>query len=66
MTTACVEPRPLYRPRVPQACNLWRLLDEYFDSFQQVYDERYQGTLSGQVRFLAAYLKCGDLQKGSE
>jgi hypothetical protein len=42
MATACVEPRPLYRPRDPQASDLWRLLDEHWDSFQQVYDERYQ------------------------
>ncbi|MDP1563764.1 MAG: hypothetical protein Q8M16_20470 [Pirellulaceae bacterium] len=42
MVTACVEPRPLYCARNPHASDLWRLLDEHFDSFQQVYDERYQ------------------------
>ena len=42
MDTACVEPRPLYRPRDPQASDLWRVLDEHFDSFQQVCDQRYQ------------------------
>ena len=26
----------------PQASDLWRLIDQHFDSFQQVYDERYQ------------------------
>ena len=41
MTAACVESLPLYRPRDPQASDLWRLLDQHFDSFQQVYDERF-------------------------
>lgn len=68
MTTACVEPRPLYQPRDPQASDLWRLLDEHFDSFQQVYDERYQAKY-GYWRpiveqSVAAFLKCGDLQEG--
>jgi len=39
--TPCVKPLALYRPRDPQASDLWRLMDEYFDSFQQVYDERF-------------------------
>ncbi len=42
MTAACVEPLPLYRPRDPQASDLWRLLDQHFETFQQVYDERFQ------------------------
>ena len=68
MGTACVEPRPLYHPRDPQASDLWRLLDEHFDSFQQVYDERFQEKY-GYWRpiveqSVAAFLKCGDLQEG--
>ena len=42
MVTSGIETRSLYRPRDPQASDLWRLLDEHFASFQQVYDERYQ------------------------
>ena len=49
MAAACVEPLPLYRPRDPQASDLWRLLDQHFETFQQVYDERF----AGQVRLLA-------------
>lgn len=68
MVTACVEPRPLYCPRNPQASDLWRLLYEQFDSFQQVYDERYQvkyGYWRPIVQqSVAAFLKCGDLQEG--
>ncbi len=41
MTAACVDPLPLYRPRDPQASDLWRLLDQHFETFQQVYDERF-------------------------
>jgi hypothetical protein len=68
MVTACVEPRPLYHPRDPQASDLWRLLDQHFDSFQQVYDERFQEKY-GYWRpiveqSVAAFLKCGDLQEG--
>ncbi len=73
MATACVESRPLYRPRDPQASDLWRLLDENFASLQQVYDERYQiryggapacGSRSIVEQSVAAFLKCGDLQEG--
>ena len=28
----------MYRPRDPQASDLWRLNDQYFDSLRQVYD----------------------------
>jgi len=61
-------PRPLYLQRNPQASNLWRLLDEHFDSFRQVYDECFQEKY-GYWRpiveqSVAAFLKCGDLQEG--
>ena len=42
MALACRLPLPLYRPRDPQASDLWRLIDQHFDSFRQVYDERFQ------------------------
>jgi hypothetical protein len=37
MVAACVDLLPLYRPRDPQASDLWRLLEQYFETFQQVY-----------------------------
>jgi len=44
------------------------LLDEHFDSFQQVYDERYQAKYGFWrpivKQSVAAFLKCGDLQQG--
>ena len=68
MTPACVEPLPLYRPRDPQASDLWRLLDQHFDSFQQVYDERFAakyGFWRPVVEHsVKAFLKCGDLHEG--
>jgi len=42
MPLPCVEPPTLYRPRDPQASALWRLMDQHFPTFQQVYDERYE------------------------
>ncbi len=36
MVAACVEPLPLYRPRDPQASDLWQLLEQHFETFQQV------------------------------
>ena len=64
----CVKPLDLYRPRDPQASDLWRLMDEHFETFQQVYDERFAvkyGYWRPVVeRSVAAFLKCGDLQEG--
>jgi len=37
MGRPCFQPLPLYRPRDPQASDLWRLLNQHFDTFQQVY-----------------------------
>ena len=38
----CLKPLPLYRPRDPKASDLWRLLDGHFDTFREVYEERFQ------------------------
>ncbi len=42
MGLPCVKPLAVYRPRDPQASDLWRLMDQHFDSFLQVYDDRFQ------------------------
>ncbi len=68
MALPCLKPLRLYRQRDPHASDLWRLIDEHFDSFQQVYDERFQAKY-GYWRpiveqSVAAFLKCGDLQEG--
>src|SRR3989304_8853253 len=68
MTPPCVEPLPLYRPRDPQASDLWRLLDQHFETFQQLYDDRFAakyGFLRPVVeRSVTAFLKGGDLRQG--
>ncbi len=68
MATACVEALPLYRPRDPQASDLWRLLGQHFETFQQVYDERFQARYGFWRPVIAcsvsAFLKCGDLRHG--
>ena len=68
MAVACVEPLPLYRPRDPQASDLWRLLDQHFETFQQVYDERFAAKYGFWrpivERRVTAFLKCGDLHQG--
>jgi ribosomal protein S27E len=68
MVAACTKLPVLYRPRDPQASDLWRLIDQYFDSFHQVYDERFQAKYGFWrpviERSVAAFLKCGDLQEG--
>ena len=68
MTLACPKPLLLYRPRDPRASDLWRLLDEHFDSFRQVYDEQFQAKNGFWrpvvARSVTGFLKCGDLQEG--
>ena len=63
-----VEPRPLYRPRDPRASDLWQVMDRHFESFRQVYDERFQakyGFWRPVVdRSVTAFLHCGDLNEG--
>jgi len=68
MALACPKPPALYRPRDPRASDLWRIVDQHFDSFRQVYDQQFQtkyGFWRPVVdRSVTAFLKCGDLQEG--
>jgi len=56
MAVACVEPLPLYRPRDPQASDPWRLLDQHFETFQQVYDERFAARYGFSARHAGDFL----------
>jgi hypothetical protein len=53
---------------MPQASDLWRLLDGHFEDFKQAYTERFQDKFgywrSVNDRSIADFLKCGDLQEG--
>jgi len=42
MALPCPKPLSLYRRRDPRASDLWRLMDQHFETFRQVYDERFQ------------------------
>ncbi len=57
-----------YRPRRPRASPLWKLLDRYFDEFQQVYDERYRKRYGFWRPVISCtvekFLACGDLREG--
>ena len=68
MAQPCPKLSPHYQPRDPQASDLWRVIDEHFDAFHQVYDERFQAKY-GYWRPIVqqcveAFLKCGYLQEG--
>ena len=68
MALACPKPLSLYRPRDTRASDLWRLMDEHFESFRHVYDEPFQAKYGFWrpvvARSVTAFLKCGDLQEG--
>jgi hypothetical protein len=58
----------VYRPRRPRTSPLWRILDEHFERFLDVYPERYQHKLGFLPEWIPdrieAYLKCGVLDWG--
>jgi hypothetical protein len=68
MVSSCVEPLALYRPRDPRASDLWQLMDRHFETFQQVYDERFAAKYGFWrpvvARSVTAFLRCGDLHEG--
>ncbi len=59
-----------YKSRNPQSSPFYKLVDQYFDEFEQVYTQRYEKQY-GFWRFIIRssidkFLKCGDLKEGSE
>ncbi len=58
----------IYRRRKPQETSLWKLLNGYFDEFEEVYDELFQKKYGFYRPVLShvvlKYLECGDLHQG--
>ena len=59
---------PVYRPRSPQVSQYYKCVEDHFETFEQVYDERFVK----QCRFfrpyvrkvIYRYLDCGNLHNG--
>lgn len=58
----------VYRPRQPRETPFYRIVEEHFERFEQVYPERYEdryGYLRPVIReTVYKYLNCGDLKQG--
>ena len=61
-------PAAVYEPRNPRVSPLYALVEDYYEEFERVYDDRYQQQYGpwrpviGEV--LRKYLECGDLHRG--
>jgi hypothetical protein len=61
-------PSAVCEPRNPRASPLYALVEDYFEEFERVYDNRYQQqygrwrAVIGEV--MRKYLECGDLHRG--
>jgi len=61
-------PAAVYEPRNPRASPLFALVEDYFEEFERVYDDRYQQQYGrwrpviGEV--MRKFLECGDLHRG--
>jgi len=61
-------PAAVYQPRNPKAGSLYALVEDYYEEFERVYDDRYQQQYGpwrpviGEV--MRKYLECGDLHRG--
>jgi hypothetical protein len=61
-------PAGIYQPRNPRATSLYALVEDYYEEFERVYDDRYQQQYGpwrpviGEV--MRKYLECGDLHRG--
>ncbi len=54
MGRPCLKPLPLYKPRDPQASDLWRLLDGHFETFPEVYSGNSRPSTASGGRWLTA------------
>ena len=63
-----IAPAAVYEPRNPRDSSLYALVEDYYEEFERVYDERYQQQYGpwrkviGEV--MRKYLECGDLHRG--
>jgi hypothetical protein len=61
-------PAGVYEPRNPRATSLYALVEDYYEEFERVYDDRYLQQYGpwrpviGEV--MRKYLECGDLHRG--
>lgn len=57
-----------YEPRNPRASPLYALVEDYYEEFERIYDERYQRHYGPWRRVIGEvmrkYLECGDLHRG--
>ena len=61
-------PATVYRPRYPQATDYYRCVEDYFETFVQIYDGRFSGDYGFWrpyvKKMIYRYLDCGDLHNG--
>ncbi len=65
---AAASPAPAYKPRNPRKTSLWRILDNHFDTFLSIYEDRFEeryGYLRPVVaKTVGRYLRCGIFDYG--
>ncbi|MDO8957907.1 MAG: transposase zinc-binding domain-containing protein [Deltaproteobacteria bacterium] len=61
-------PAAVYRPRNPQSSDYYRCVEDHFETFVQVYEERFERPYGFWRPYLQKvidrYLDCGDLHHG--
>jgi hypothetical protein len=61
-------PAAVYRPRNPQSSDYYRCVEDHFETFEQVYEERFEKRYGFWRPYLqkviTRYLECGDLHHG--
>jgi hypothetical protein len=63
-----IAPAAVYEPRNPRLSSLFALVEDYYEEFERVYDERYHQQYGPWRRVVGEvmrkYLECGDLHRG--